>query len=91
MLESVRRKSAQLESAQPDPAQHRIVAGKVFLRLGFFFEPEPPKTSGRRVLMLVALLAALGVAGWWTYTNYLGAAAESKTGSRDFERRRELP
>ncbi len=43
-----------------------------------FFEPEKPKTRGRRILLLVALLAALGGAGWWTYTNYLGAAESRK-------------
>ena len=75
---SNRFKSAQIESAEPASAQHGLAAGKVFLQLGFFFEPEQPKTSGRRILLLVALLAALGVAGWWTYTNYLGAMESRK-------------
>jgi hypothetical protein len=60
----------------------------------FSFEPEqspeqskpsskpspstPSKTGALRILLLVALLAALGVAGWWTYTNYLGAAGTRK-------------
>jgi TPR repeat protein len=46
--------------------------------LDSFFEPEQPKTGARRILLLVALLAALGGAGWWTYTNYLSA-----TGTRN--------
>jgi len=46
---------------------------KSFSGLDSFFEPEQPKTGGRRVLLLVVLLAALGGAGWWTYTNYLDA------------------
>jgi TPR repeat protein len=50
---------------------------KSFSSSDSFFEPEQPKTSRRRILLLVALLAALGVAGWWTYTNYL-AAMESR-------------
>jgi zinc-ribbon domain len=44
-----------------------------FSGLDSFFEPEEPKTGGRRVLLLLILLAALGAAGWWTYSNYVGA------------------
>ena len=51
---------------------------KSFSGLDSFFEPEQPKTGRRRILLLVALLAALGVAGWWTYTNYLGAMESRK-------------
>ena len=46
---------------------------RAFSGLDSFFEPEQPKTGGRRILLMVALLAALGGAAWWTYTNYLGA------------------
>jgi hypothetical protein len=49
-----------------------------FSGLDSFFEPEQPKTGGRRLLLLVVLLAALGWAGWWTYTNYLGATESRK-------------
>jgi hypothetical protein len=49
-----------------------------FSGLDSFFEPEQPKTGGRRILLLVVLLAALGGAGWWTYTNYLGATESRK-------------
>jgi hypothetical protein len=52
---------------------------RAFSGLDSFFEPEQPKTSGRRILLLVALLAALGGAAWWTYTNYLGATEGRKT------------
>ena len=42
---------------------------KAFSGADPFFEPEEPKTGGRKILLLV-LLAALGAAIWWTYTNY---------------------
>jgi zinc-ribbon domain len=48
-----------------------------FPSFGSFVEPERPKT-GRRVALMVVLLAALGGAGWWVYTNYLGAAEGRK-------------
>jgi TPR repeat protein len=51
---------------------------KSFGGLDSFFEPEQPKTGGRRILLLLALLVALGGAGWWTYTNYLGATESRK-------------
>jgi zinc ribbon protein len=50
---------------------------KSFSGLDSFFEPEPPRTGGRIVLMVI-LLAALGGAGWWTYTNYLRGAVGRK-------------
>jgi hypothetical protein len=50
-----------------------------FSGLDSFLEPEQPKTGGRRVLLLAGLLVALGAAGWWTYTNYLGATEGRKT------------
>jgi hypothetical protein len=50
---------------------------KSFSGLDSFFEPEPPRSGGRIVLMVI-LLAALGGAGWWTYTNYLRAAVGRK-------------
>ncbi len=40
--------------------------------------PERSKTGALRNLLLVALLAALGVAGWWTYTNYFGVGENRK-------------
>ncbi len=51
---------------------------KAFSGLDSFFEPEQPKTGGWRVLLMLALLTALGGAGWWTYTNYLGAMETKK-------------
>jgi len=50
---------------------------KSFSGLDSFFEPEPPRSGGRIVLMVI-LLAALGGVGWWTYTNYLRAAVGRK-------------
>jgi hypothetical protein len=46
---------------------------KSFSGLDSFFEPERPKNGGRRIFLMLVLLAALGGAGWWTYTNYLSA------------------
>jgi zinc-ribbon domain len=51
---------------------------KSFSGLDSFFEPEQPKTGGGRILLLVVLLAALGVAGWWAYTNYVGLTGGPK-------------
>jgi len=70
-----------------------LLPERSFSGLDSFLEPEQPKTGGRRILLLVALLAALGGAGWWTYTNYLGATesrkpepATSSTGDTPAER-----
>jgi hypothetical protein len=49
-----------------------------FSGLDSFFEPEQPKSGVGRILLMIVLLAALGGAGWWTYTNYLGAAGGQK-------------
>jgi hypothetical protein len=49
-----------------------------FSGLDSFLEPEQAKGGGRRILLMVALLAGLGAAGWWTYTNYIGAAESRK-------------
>lgn len=43
---------------------------KSFSGLDSFFEPEEPKVGGRRIFLLLALLVALGAAGWWAYSNY---------------------
>jgi zinc-ribbon domain len=70
---------------QPATTQHELnppsmetLREKSFSGLDSFFEPEEPKRSGGRVALLVVLLAALGVAGWWAYTNYLGATEPRK-------------
>jgi zinc-ribbon domain len=64
----------------PSPNQPSMdsLRDRAFSGLDSFFEPEQPKTGGRRILLLVALLVALGGAGWWTYTNYLGATESRK-------------
>src|SRR6266853_5161550 len=56
-----------------------LLRERSFSGLDSFLEPEQPKTGGRRILLMVALLAALGGAAWWTYTNYLGATEGRKT------------
>jgi hypothetical protein len=60
-------------SNQPSPNLPSMDALRetAFSGLDSFFEPEQPKHGGRRVFLLVVLLAALGGASWWTYTNYM--------------------
>ncbi len=67
-------------AGQPSPNQPGMdsLGENAFSGLDSFFEPEQPKTGGWRILLLVVLLAALGGAGWWTYTNYLGVAQGRK-------------
>ena len=50
---------------------------KPFSSIGTIFEPERPKSGGRRFLLLV-LLVALGAASWWTYTNYIAIGESAK-------------
>jgi len=50
---------------------------KTFSGADPFFVPEEPKTGSRKILLLV-LLAALGVAVWWTYTNYIAIGESQK-------------
>ena len=52
---------------------------KSFSGMDSFLEPEEPKSGAGRVLLFLILLAALGAAGWWTYTNYLGVADSRRT------------
>jgi TPR repeat protein len=55
-----------------------LLRERSFSGLDSFLEPEQPKTGGRRILLMVTLLVALGGAAWWTYTNYLGATEGRK-------------
>jgi zinc-ribbon domain len=50
---------------------------RAFSSFDSFLEPEP-KRSGGRVLLLVVLLAALGGSVWWVYSNYLAPSANRK-------------
>ncbi len=52
---------------------------RAFSGLDSFSEAEQPGTNPRRIILLLMLLIALGVAGWWTYTNYLGAMESRKS------------
>jgi hypothetical protein len=70
---------------QPSPSQPSsnlptmdALRDTAFSGLDSFFEPEKPKNGAGRILLLVLLLAALGGAGWWTYTNYLGTTGSDK-------------
>ena len=80
--------------SSPNPPNIDSLNNRSFSGIDFFFtpettkqssrqsreqsSPEPSKSSAWRTLLLLALLAALGVAGWWTYTNYLGVAESRK-------------
>jgi len=55
-----------------------LLRERSFSGLDSFLEPEQPKTGARRILLMLVLLVALGAAGWWTYTNYLGATEGRK-------------
>ena len=50
------------------------LGNKPFASVDSFFEPEEPKTGARRIFLLLVLLVVLGVAGWWVYSQYLGAS-----------------
>ena len=65
---------------QPGPIQPSMESLREpsFSGLDSFFEPEQPKIGRGRIFLMVVLLAALGGAGWWTYTNYLGATESRK-------------
>jgi len=49
-----------------------------FSGLDSFLEPEESHPGPGRILLLIVLLAALGAAGWWTYTNYVSVAEGRK-------------
>ena len=46
-----------------------------------YIEAEQKRGGAGRVLVLVVLLAALGVAGWWAYNNYVGLTQKRKAAS----------
>jgi len=55
-----------------------LLRDRSFSGLDSLLEPEQSKTGARRILLMLVLLVALGAAGWWTYTNYLGATEDRK-------------
>jgi hypothetical protein len=60
-------------------------ANESFSGLDSFFEPEDSGVSARGVILLLLLLAALGVAGYWAYSQYNGvkpAATDSQTAAQ---------
>lgn len=50
-----------------------------FSGLDSFFEPDEPGVSARGIILLLILLAALGIAGWWAYTQYNGGSSVAGT------------
>jgi TPR repeat protein len=67
-------------ASQPNSDQPSmdLLREKSFSGLDSFFEPEQPKAGAGRILLLLVLLAALGGAGWWVYTNYLNPTETQK-------------
>jgi len=53
-----------------------------FSGLDSFFEQDEPGVSARGIILLVVLLAALGVAGWWAYTQFSGSTSAPGAGSQ---------
>jgi hypothetical protein len=51
---------------------------RAFSGLDSFYEPEEPKTGGRRIFLMIILLAALGGSGWYIYANYLRPGENQK-------------
>lgn len=62
----------------PGPPSIDLLRETSFSGFDSFMEPEEPKTSVGRILLLLVLLAGLGIAGWWAYTNYVGATESKK-------------
>ncbi len=72
-----------LNQLGPNRPSMDSLRNNAFSGLDSFFEAEQPKTGRGRILLLVALLAALGGAGWWTYANYLGVAESRKPSAQN--------
>jgi hypothetical protein len=72
--------ASQPSAARPAPSLPSIDLLRETSFSGFdsFMEHEEPKSGVGRILLLLALLAGLGIAGWWTYTNYVGATESRK-------------
>jgi cytoskeletal protein RodZ len=62
----------------PGPPSIDLLRETSFSGFDSFMEPEEPKTGVGRILLLLVLLVGLGVAGWWAYTNYVGATESRK-------------
>jgi hypothetical protein len=58
-----------------------LLREKSFSGLDSFFEPEEPKGGAGRLILFFVLVAALGGAGWWTYTNYLATTGTKPAAS----------
>ncbi len=54
-----------------------VLRERAFSGLASYDQPEP-RSAGKEVLLTIVLLAALGVAGWWTYRNYVGVIGNGK-------------
>ena len=78
-LESAWHQSTECGSAQPESTRHGLAAGTMLSPAWILFSsPSNPRPADGGSCCMVVLLAALGGAGWWTYTNYLGAAESRK-------------
>jgi hypothetical protein len=73
--------SREFDSGEFDDVSGDSVREQSFSGLDSYIEAEQNKSGAGRVLLLVVLLAALGVAGWWAYNNYVGLTQKRKAAS----------
>jgi cytoskeletal protein RodZ len=64
--------------ATASPPSIDLLRETSFSSFDSFIEPEEPKASVGRIVLLLVLLVGLGIAGWWAYTNYVGATESRK-------------
>ncbi|MFZ0686805.1 MAG: zinc-ribbon domain-containing protein [Terriglobales bacterium] len=68
----------------PHPPGIDSLREQSFPGLSSYLEPEQSKHSGRRMVVLVLLLIALGASGWWTY-GYLEGSGTLKSAALQTE------
>ena len=66
-----------LDQANPSPNVDAF-RDQAFAGLASYGRPQEQRSAGR-VLLMIALIAALAGAGWWTYKNYIAVADSGKT------------
>ena len=66
--------------SQPEPSADSL-REKVFAGVDFYIEPERRGPAWGKIIGALVILAALGGAGWWGYTNYLGTGQSGKAES----------
>lgn len=61
---------APVETSGGMPPSAEELRDQFFSNAPTFYEPEEPNIGARRIVLLLVLVAILGAAGWWTYSNY---------------------